>query len=115
MRALLPQIDAGIIGLSGQATPEETGQASLSWFVGLAPATASSIDQQSSAALTDQGLILDPAQIEPSTSTPAAAPSTEKARYAVVAVVVTDSPEDNPALQIGEATVGVLVDSSTIK
>jgi hypothetical protein len=112
---LLPQIEGQIIGLSGQATPEETGQLPLSWFVGLAPATASPITKKTSAALTDQGLTLDPTQIESSTAPPTVAPHTERARYAVVAVVVTDSPQDNPALRIGEAAVGALLDSSTTR
>lgn len=112
VRALLPQIDTQIIGLSGTATPEETGQSWLSWFVGLAPAQAVPLESAPSPALSEQGLIFDPAKIEPDTSTPASTPPapSNTARYAVVAVVVTDSPEDTPALRIGAAPLKTLLE-----
>ena len=109
VRALLPQVEAHLIGLSGQATPAETGQRSLSWFVGLAPATASPLEPQTSAALSNEQLILDPAKIEASMPTPTPATPTEQARYAIVVVVVTDTPQDNPAARIAAAPVRVLI------
>jgi hypothetical protein len=97
-RSLLAQVDEQIIGLSGQATPEDTGQASLSWFVGLAPATAAEF------APTPPGeLILDPAKIK---SAPTPVPTggaqiePDLARYVVVAVVVTDEPEHETAFRV---------------
>jgi cell division protein FtsW (lipid II flippase) len=104
-RALLSQVDKTIIGLSGQATPEETGKGSLSWFVGLAPTEAiempPSISEASvSEASTPEGeLILDPAKIK-SAPTPVTQIEWEPARYVVAAVVVTDEPENNPAFRI---------------
>jgi hypothetical protein len=110
VRAWLPQLEEGLVGLVGQANPEETGQTSLSWFVGLAPATATQPLVQSSAALAEGQLVLDPTKI--STPTPTAAPpETTPARYVVVAVVVTDTPEENPALDIGRAPLNVLLGS----
>jgi cell division protein FtsW (lipid II flippase) len=104
-RALLSQVDKKIIGLSGQATPEETGKGSLSWFVGLAPTEAiemlpSVSETPVSEASTPEGeLILDPSKIK-SAPTPVAQIEREPARYVVVAVVVTDEPENNPAFRI---------------
>jgi peptidoglycan glycosyltransferase len=104
VRALLPQVDTHLIGLSGQATPAETGQRSLSWFVGLAPAEAVEAEAKVKA-----DLILDPSQIIPATPTPSVSAANPPARYAVVAVVVTDTPQDNPAARIAAAPVRVLL------
>jgi len=109
VRALLPQIDDQLIGLSGQATPEETGQAWLSWFVGLAPATASPLQNQPSAAVSEQGLILDPTKIETPTPTPIIVPPAERARFAIAVVVVTNTSQDQPSLHIARATLKVLL------
>jgi peptidoglycan glycosyltransferase len=98
VRSLLPQVEAQLIGLAGQATPKETGQRSLSWFVGLAPAKAEPIEAQ---AATE--LILDPAKIV--APTPTAAAARTPARFAVVAVVVTDTPENAPALRLAKAAL----------
>jgi hypothetical protein len=96
-RPLLTQVDEQIIGLSGQATPEDTGQASLSWFVGLAPTTAIEFSP------VPQGeLILDPTKIEvePTPGRQEVIPITQTpARYVVVAVVVTDKPDGEEAFQ----------------
>ncbi|MCB0170172.1 MAG: FtsW/RodA/SpoVE family cell cycle protein [Anaerolineae bacterium] len=114
VRAWLPQVDEQLIGLSGQASPEETGQQSLSWFVGLAPATASGPPvEPTSPALTESGLIFDPSQIEAVTPTPTIETPQEKAKYAVVAVVVTNTPADNPALHIARAALKPLLEPST--
>ncbi len=110
IRALLPQVDEHLIGLSGLATPEETGQASLSWFVGLAPAQAMPQATVSSPALVNGELALDPTKINSSTPTPLPAPQVDSARYAVVAVVVTNTPEDNPAFRIAKAPLRVLLE-----
>jgi len=109
VRSRLPQISEQVIGLEGQASPQETGQRWLSWFVGLAPAQAATPPEQSSVALSDQGLILDPTKIATPGPTPAPAATIEKARYAVVAVVVTDTPQENPALRVASAPLKVLI------
>jgi hypothetical protein len=111
VRAFLPQVDEQIIGLSGTATPEETGQASLSWFVGLAPTQATTIEQAASSAFSDGKLIFDPSKIDapPDEETPVPA-AVEKARYAVVAVVVTDTPEKNgSAFQAAKSSLKTLI------
>ncbi|MCL4295861.1 MAG: FtsW/RodA/SpoVE family cell cycle protein [Anaerolineae bacterium] len=102
IRSLLPQVDEQIVGFAGQATPKETGQRSLSWFVGLAPAEAIKAESQAEAKL-----VLDPTQI----FTPTPTPETEwkPARYVVVAVVVTDAPESNPALRLARAPLRVIL------
>jgi hypothetical protein len=112
VRALLSQVDAQIIGLTGQASPEETGQTSLSWFVGLAPAVAVPPPDadQTSLALGEQGLILDPTKIEATTATPTPTPPlADTARYAIAVVVVTDTPKGDPAAQIAKAPLRVLL------
>lgn len=119
LRSLLPQADAQIIGLIGQATPKETGQRWLSWFVGLAPAKA----VQAEATLKGAGaepkapygqaeaeLVLNPSQIIPTTPTPAPSAEHPAARYAVVAVVVTDKADSNAALRIARAPVRVILE-----
>ena len=111
VRALLPQVDDQLIGLAGQATPEETGQAWLSWFVGLAPATASPLEDRAPlAALSEQGLILDPTKIDVPTLTPTRTPRIDKARFAVAVVVVTDTPQTQSAIRIAKASLGVLLE-----
>jgi hypothetical protein len=95
-------MDNQLIGLQGQATPQETGQRWLSWFVGLGPAKAEA------KAKAEAELILDPSKIAPSTPTVQAA--RVPARYAVVAVVVTDGPEQSPALRIARAPLKVVLE-----
>jgi hypothetical protein len=113
VRRLLPQVDEHIVGLSGQATPEETGQASLSWFVGLAPANAVETEMRPSAALSAEGLVLDPTEIDLARPTPTPAMASDRARYAVVAVVVTDVPhQGNLAVPIALAPLKVLLEQN---
>lgn len=116
VRSRLPQIEHAqleeqIIGLTGQASPQETGQRSLSWFVGLAPTTASppaEIDA-ASPALSADDLILDPSKIKAAPPTPTLDAPRAKARYVVTAVVVTDAPEEAPAFRIALAPLRVLL------
>jgi len=98
-------MDGRIIGLRGRATPEDTGQASLSWFVGLAPTTASEMP----AGNVSEDLILDPTQIEPD-PTPEALNRPDPARYVVVAVVVTDEPDSDLAFEIAGAPLDVILE-----
>jgi cell division protein FtsW (lipid II flippase) len=109
IRSLLPQVGEQIVGFAGQATPKETGQRSLSWFVGLAPAEAVEAEPtlKGANAQAEAKLVLNPAQI--ATPTPTLEIKWKPARYAVVAVVVTDAPEDKPALRLGRAPVSVLL------
>ncbi len=120
-RALLSQVDEQVIGFSGEATPKETGQqTSLNWFVGLAPATLLPLAEPAasdSAAISDKGLILDPTRIKALPATPSQnpdaalenpAPETQN-RYAVVAVVVTDAPDQQPALRIVNLVLNILL------
>jgi hypothetical protein len=110
VRAWIPQVDDQLIGLVGQATPEETGRASLSWFVGLAPATATQLPAQPSAALSEGELILDPTKIGTPPPTPITVlDETVTPRYVVVAVVVTTTPAENPALRAAQAPLRVLL------
>jgi hypothetical protein len=110
VRRQLPQVAEELVGWASQASPEETGRQSLSWFVGLAPAsTQSNSPPSASAALSEEGLILDPTQIEAVTPTPAPATTAQTARYAVVAVVVTDQPAEEPALRLARAPLNVLL------
>jgi cell division protein FtsW (lipid II flippase) len=110
VRAWLPQVESQIVGLSGQASPEETGQSSLSWFVGLAPAEAlPSGPVQSSNALNEQGLILDPTKIESAPASPPPVAPANTARYAIAVVVVTDNPEAAPAIPVAKAPLSVLL------
>ncbi len=106
VRSMLPQVDshAQIIGLTGQTTPEETGQAWLSWFVGLAPAEVSPISADGPAMLP-----LDPSQA-PVAPTPTPQIERDKARYVVVAVVVTAKPDVEAALQVARAPLNVLLE-----
>ncbi len=105
VRSVLPQVDEQIIGLSGQATPQETGRAWLSWFVGLAPAQTSATQVSQPVAM----LPLDPLQALPA-PTPAPVQPVQKAHYVVVAVVVTAEASDEAAFQIARAPLRVLLE-----
>jgi hypothetical protein len=102
IRPLLAQVDELLVGLAGEATPEETGQAWLSWFVGLAPAEA--MPALAISELPPGELVLDPHQIP--TSTPAApAGMPAVAQYAVVVVLATDRPDGQAALEVARAAL----------
>lgn len=111
VRNWLPQVDQQTIGLWGEATPEETGQAWLSWFVGLAPATASQTLPDPSTTRPKQELILDPTKIKTPTPQPMPKASLNRAGYAVVAVVVTNMPGDKAATTIAKASLRVLLEA----
>ena len=101
----MPQVDAQIIGLTGLASPEETGQAWLSWFVGLAPAEATPVSEGMSAMLP-----LDPSQAQaPAGPTPIPPVEQAKARYVIVSVVVTGAPDDEAALRVSRAPLRVIL------
>jgi hypothetical protein len=104
VRSILPQTGEQIIGLPGLASPEETGRPEwLSWFVGLAPAAAASPDGR-------PGMLpLDPGEASPPPSPP---PQRERpeARYAVVAVVVTNGPDEDLAFRIASAPLRVVLE-----
>ncbi len=104
LRSILPQVDDQLIGFEGQATPKETGQRWLSWFVGLAPAEA-----QKAKAEAEAELVLDPSQIVPVTPTPAPNAEQPLVRYAVVAVVVTEEADSDAALRIARAPLRVIL------
>jgi len=104
-RILFSPMGDRIIGLRGQSTPEDTGQASLSWFVGLAPTMAS----ETPAANVSEELILDPTQIKPD-STSLASSRPDPARYAVVVVAVTDEPDSDIAFEIANAPLNVILE-----
>ncbi len=104
VRAMLPQVDEQIVGLVGQATPDDTGQSSLSWFVGLAPAEATSEEDSVSSILP-----LDPSKAPPPpTPTPRLEP--KQGHYAVVAVVVTDELGSGSAFRVAKVTLRVILD-----
>jgi hypothetical protein len=101
----LPQVDAQIIGLTGLASPEETGQAWLSWFVGLAPAKAAPVSEGTPAMLP-----LDPSQAQvPAGPTPTPPVEQAKARYVIVSVVVTGEPDGEAALRVSRAPLRVIL------
>lgn len=102
VRALLPQVDRQMVGFQGVATPLETGQRSLSWLVGLAPAEAEPTPTK-----MPTELVLDPTQM--ATPAPAATVERSAARYVVVAVVVTAEPDSEAALRIARAPLKVLL------
>jgi hypothetical protein len=104
LRSLLPQAAGQIVGFTGQATPQETGQRWLSWFVGLAPAEAEEIEVKA-----ESELVLNPSQIASVTPTPPARVERLPARYAVVAVVVTGQADSEAALRIARAPLRVLI------
>jgi cell division protein FtsW (lipid II flippase) len=111
-RALLSQVDEQIIGLSGQATPQETGKGSLSWFVGLAPAKAIELSPSVPEASAPEGeLILDPSKIKPA-PTPVAQIERETARYVVVAVVVTNEPETKLAFRVAKTSLKTILNAA---
>jgi hypothetical protein len=103
VRALLAQAGEQMVGFAGTATPLETGQRSLSWFVGLAPAEATPTPIQ---AKTE--LVLDPSQVI--SPTPSVQTEDLPAQHVVVAVVVTEEPDNNAARQIARAALKVLLD-----
>jgi hypothetical protein len=106
LRSLLRQADQRLIGFAGQATPQETGQRWLSWFVGLAPAEVNGVEIEADTA----ELVLDPSQIASPTSTPVVQFEQTPARYAVVAVVVTDEAASDAALRIARAPIRVILE-----
>jgi cell division protein FtsW (lipid II flippase) len=103
VRQLLPPVEAQIIGLTGLASPQETGQQWLSWFVGLAPAQGAL-----HAKAMPEILPFNPAEAGPA---PTLAPPVEftPARYAVVVVIVTDTPDETLALRAARGPLGVLL------
>jgi peptidoglycan glycosyltransferase len=103
-RSLLTPVEGSLIGLSGQAAPVETGQAWLSWFVGLAPTTALPL------AAPVEMLPFDPAQATPAVIPAPPLPQPPPARYVVVAVVVTAQPDATLARRIAAAPLRVLLD-----
>jgi hypothetical protein len=103
-RALLSQVDERIIGMSGQATPEETGRSFLDWFVGLAPTEATELPPS----VVEGELVLDPTEIR-STPTPLVPTRPTPARYVVVAVVVTDEAEQDPAFRVALASLKTIL------
>lgn len=107
VRAWLPQVQAQLIGLPGEATPQETGQSTyLSWFVGLAPTTAS----PSQMVNNQQPLIFDPSKITATPSpTPTVATDRPSAEYAIVVVVVTPRPATELATHIAETTLAAIL------
>ena len=109
-RALLTQADEDLIGFGGVATPEETGKAFLSWFVGLTPASVSL--EPVVYPLPEEELILDPTKIATSTA-PRPTPLTQKelrpARYVVVAIVVFESDTDRDlAFRVARAPLQII-------
>ena len=109
-RAMLPEVDTRLVGFSGQASPEETGRQPLSWFVGLAPARKTDIESEPSVALADGELILDPTLIPARpTALPAPAVQEDRPRYAIASVVVTETPEAEPALRIARSVINRLL------
>lgn len=107
IQSLLLQAGPQLVGLTAQATPEETGRAWLSWFVGLAPAEA--LPDFVVSDLEPGQLILDPSQI----TTTRAMERSQAAfapRYAVVAVVVTEQPDGGTAaLGVARTALGPLL------
>ena len=103
VRRLLPQIDEQTVGLTGLASPQETGQQWLSWFVGLAPAMAAPLPQS-----VPQILPFDPTTAGPA-PTPAPPLELAPARYAVVAVVVTDQPDEGLARRVAGGPLNALL------
>ncbi len=105
-RTMFSQVNEQLIGLAGQATPQETGRdTSLSWFVGLAPTT---VIPNTPGTTINPPLTLDPTKIK-STDAPTASvapPST--ARYAIVVVVVTNEPASAPARHLAEVVLKTL-------
>ena len=109
-RSLLTQVDEQMIGMTGLATPQETGKGYLSWFVGLAPTSASpeTLSRAQPAILN-----FDPTKITP---TPPSTATTDvvqpdKARYVVVVVaVIADETERNVAFRIARAPIQTILE-----
>jgi hypothetical protein len=99
-----------MIGMTGLATPQETGKGYLSWFVGLAPTSASpeTLSRAQPAILN-----FDPTKITP---TPPSTATTDvvqpdKARYVVVVVaVIADETERNVAFRIARAPIQTILE-----
>ncbi|MFN8457597.1 MAG: FtsW/RodA/SpoVE family cell cycle protein [Anaerolineae bacterium] len=110
IHSLLPQIAGNTIGWVGEATPQETGQRWLSWVVGLAPAEAEQAKAEPKAPYgqAEAELILDPSQIP--SPTPAPQVKHAPARYAVVAVVVTETSNPEAALRLAEGPIRILLE-----
>ncbi|MDM8529415.1 FtsW/RodA/SpoVE family cell cycle protein [Anaerolineales bacterium HSG24] len=107
VRAMFPQIDEQLIGLTGQASPDETGQSShVSWFVGLGPTTASPVSESAS----PPDLIFDPNKIKPtpqaSTFNPPEQPA--PAQYAIVIVFVSEQAMPEQVTHIGLEVMGAI-------
>jgi hypothetical protein len=103
-RILFSPMDDQIIGLRGQSTPEDTGQASLSWFVGLAPTIPSEISLGN---VSDE-LIFDPTQIE--TDSPPLVSRPDPAHYVIVAVIVTNEPDSDIAFEIAKEPLKIILE-----
>jgi cell division protein FtsW (lipid II flippase) len=104
VRSVLPQVAPQVVGLSGQATPKDTGREALSWFVGLAPAEAYPSPPPTPVA---------PLPLDPNIDLPTPPPAQRvgaRARYAIVVVVATHTPHTNPALGIARAALDQLGD-----
>jgi peptidoglycan glycosyltransferase len=103
----------GLVGWAGLASPEETGQRWLSWFVGLAPAAPSPRPGSEFASVdrSEEGLIFDPGQIKAVEPTFTPAPPLSPARYVVVVVVVTEEPDERAAIRIARAPLRSLAES----
>ncbi|MEM7344575.1 MAG: FtsW/RodA/SpoVE family cell cycle protein [Chloroflexota bacterium] len=107
VRSFLTAIDEQTIGLTGVATPEETGQQFLSWFVGLAPTLPSAPFERQGA----DEIRFDPDEMEAlATPTVTNADRPAPARYIVVAVVVTEQPDPDQAYRIGRAPLQVVLE-----
>lgn len=114
VRGLFSQVDSQMIGLTGLATPIETGQSYLSWFIGLAPTSASpeGVGRTPPAG----AMIFDPTKITPtpSPSPPASLAEADRARYVVVAVVViADETDRNAAFRVARVSVQTILEQRT--
>ncbi|MCB0155469.1 MAG: FtsW/RodA/SpoVE family cell cycle protein, partial [Anaerolineae bacterium] len=114
VRGLFSQVDSRMIGLTGLATPIETGQSYLSWFIGLAPTSASpeGVGRPPPAG----AMIFDPTKITPtpSPSPPASLAEADRARYVVVAVVViADESDRNAAFRVARVSVQTILEQQT--
>lgn len=110
-RTLLSPFEANVIGLSGLATPQETGRGYLSWFLGLAPTAVLPRAAAGSAALDDTGLILDPTKIEAATPPPPAETDITPGRFAIVVVVVTASPDEAVAYRVARPVLNRVLEA----
>lgn len=114
VRGLFSQVDSQMIGLTGLATPIETGQSYLSWFIGLAPTSAS--PEGVGGTPPAGAMIFDPTKITPtpSPSPPASLAEADRARYVVVAVVViADETDRNAAFRVARVSVQTILEQRT--